>query len=401
MPVPLLATPLAAASGLLVLLGGLEIFYRTRDRATIVLLRRTSWQELPAEGAERRFGCRLEFSNRNHAYELTLKRLAGTAQILMRGGISSMVTARVCLTALNADGRRDGYWASTLVAPDGRLEVDLTVTFAGAPEELEALHAAVVGLRWEVYGRRLLEAEYSELILPLAAPRPVSIPSRERAGATLFPIATHLLGDTDDIAEVIARYTAGVGRPGDVVAVAESVVAVTQGRFRRPERIRPGFWARRLCLMVPSKGSLSSPYGMQAAMDEEGTARVVLAFFLGALGKLLGRSGWFYALAGRQANLIDDVTGTMPPYDQYVVPGPGQPDRVVEAIKARTGLEAAIVDVNDLSRALVVAATRGVDRRALAEALLDNPHGNDHQQTPIVLVRPQRAEAPPEREGVI
>ena len=30
----------------------------------------------------------------------------------------------------------------------------------------------------------------------------------------------------------------------------------------------------------------------------------------------------FYRLAGEQARLIDDITGTTPPYDQVIVLGP-------------------------------------------------------------------------------
>jgi hypothetical protein len=93
-------------------------------------------------------------------------------------------------------------------------------------------------------------------------------------------------------------------------------------------------------------------------------------------------------LAGEQARLIDDVTGTLPPYDQFIVLGPKNPQTVVDEIKAGTGLEAAIVDVNDLRRVKVLAATSGASEKLLNQALLMNPAGNASEQTPIVLIRP-------------
>jgi hypothetical protein len=91
-------------------------------------------------------------------------------------------------------------------------------------------------------------------------------------------------------------------------------------------------------------------------------------------------------LAGEQARLIDDVTGTLPPYDQFIVLGPKNPQAVVDEIKAGTGLEAAIVDVNDLRRVKVLAS--GASEKLLNQALLMNPAGNASEQTPIVLIRP-------------
>ena len=108
-----------------------------------------------------------------------------------------------------------------------------------------------------------------------------------------------------------------------------------------------------------------------------------------ALAKaFLRMPGVFYMLAGDQARLIDDVTGTLPPYDQFIVLGPKNPQTVVDEIKAGTGLEAAIVDVNDLRRVKVLASTSGVSEKLLNQALLMNPAGNAAEQTPIVLIRP-------------
>ena len=82
------------------------------------------------------------------------------------------------------------------------------------------------------------------------------------------------------------------------------------------------------------------------------------------------------------------MTGTLPPYDQFIVLGPESPQQVVDEIRRETGLEAAIVDVNDLRAVKILSATSGVDKDVLTQALIDNPAGNADEQTPLVLVRP-------------
>ena len=58
-----------------------------------------------------------------------------------------------------------------------------------------------------------------------------------------IPIRTHLIGENEDLVEVIRRYVSEILNPGDVVAVAESVVSITQGRAILPESVHPGLLA--------------------------------------------------------------------------------------------------------------------------------------------------------------
>ncbi|MDU4960156.1 MAG: coenzyme F420-0:L-glutamate ligase [Sporomusaceae bacterium] len=204
----------------------------------------------------------------------------------------------------------------------------------------------------------------------------------------LIPVRTRIMTPKDNIVDIIEQYAGADIGPYDVVSVAESVLAITQGRILEIEKMQPRFSARLLCRFVPQKGSLSSTYGMEAAMLAEGEGRVIFAFLMGVLGKLVGRSGVFYQLAGRQAALIDDVTGTMPPFDKCLVYGPERPNEVAAQIQARFGCHgAAVADVNDLKRALVVGVSAGLEPQRLAKILIDNPFGNASQQTPIVIIK--------------
>ena len=203
----------------------------------------------------------------------------------------------------------------------------------------------------------------------------------------LVPVHSRILTDKDDIVEAIAHYAGDKIGPEDIVCVAESVVAITQGHFTRPEELKPTWQARFLCRFVPAEGSMSSVYGMQAAMELEGKWKVMAAFFAGAIAKIFRKNGVFYQLA-RQASLTDDVTGTMPPFDKHIVYGPKNPNQVAEKIVQRTGSYGAVVaDVNDLKRSAVLGHSRGMDPKKIAKILIDNPFGNDSQMTPIVIIK--------------
>lgn len=205
-----------------------------------------------------------------------------------------------------------------------------------------------------------------------------------------IPLRTHLITEKDDIVEVAARYAGRIAQPGDLIVLAESVVAISQGRMFRPEEVRAGRLARLLCRYTKRHGSLTSPATMQLAMHEVGTWRILVAAAAGALGRVLRRPGYFYRVAGLPVALIDDVAGTMPPFHGHIVLGPYQADRVAQAVADRLGVDTVIVDANDLGKVDVVGASRGVPRRLIPALLTDNPCGNYEQQTPLTVVKDYR-----------
>ena len=82
----------------------------------------------------------------------------------------------------------------------------------------------------------------------------------------LVPVKTRILTEKDNIVEAIAEYADGMVGPDDIICSAESVVAITQRRFTRPEELTPSWQARLMRRFVPAEGSMASLYGMQAAM---------------------------------------------------------------------------------------------------------------------------------------
>ncbi len=207
----------------------------------------------------------------------------------------------------------------------------------------------------------------------------------------IVPVPTRILTEHDDICEAILEYGKNQIGPNDVVCVAESVVAITQGKAIRHQNIKPGIVAKTLCHFFPAVGSISGWYTMQALIDAEGTQNVLKGFVLGVLGKLRGKAGVFYETVGYQGRLIDDVTGTMPPYDKHIVYGPENPKKVAEDItEACDCYGAAVADVNDLKRSAVLGVSKGVDADKVASILIDNPFGNGSQKTPICIIKNYR-----------
>ena len=89
-------------------------------------------------------------------------------------------------------------------------------------------------------------------------------------------------------------------------------------------KFTPAGWQPACAICFCQLRSLATACGLQTLVDIVGPVRVFLAFVAGAIGKLFGQPGFFYRVAGDQARLIDDVTGTLPPYDKFIVLGPQQ-----------------------------------------------------------------------------
>ena len=306
------------------------------------------------------------------------------------------VAVRTRVTSLRKDypTRADGYWVSYVVKPasyasPSPLEFEVDVT--GPEAALDGLYGAWVEIRLDTYGFAATREQFHHVVLPLRFPDPAEVvPWREAADgrALVRTVRTHLLGPFDDPLEVVRRYALPHARPGDIVTIGETPLAVIQGRFHDPRMMAMGWPATRLAQFMSGEGSLGTAGGMQALMNEHGTMRVIGALAGGVAAKAVGKPGWFYRLAGPQARLVDDVTGTLPPYDKFIVVGPERADEVCVRIAGGTGLAAAVVDANNLGKVDVVGFSPATDLGLVCDALRANPAGNGDEGTPIVLIRP-------------
>jgi len=205
-----------------------------------------------------------------------------------------------------------------------------------------------------------------------------------------IPLKTALLVPGDDIVGVAreALDTAGLRpEPNDILVICESPLAITQGRIIDIDDVSPGVPARVLCRLFDFDSSLCNPYAFQVAVDLAGLPRIVVALLAAMPGRLLGRHGDFYRIAGRQVTWIDDIPGNLPPYTQDIVLGPDDPRGVACRVAEALGCGAAVVDANDLGRVEICGASPFIDHDFLVAAMRPNPQGNADERTPLVLVR--------------
>lgn len=205
-------------------------------------------------------------------------------------------------------------------------------------------------------------------------------------GLVAIPVRTRLIAPGDDLARLAGDAIRGIARPGDVVAIAETGVAIAQSRFIPAEYIRPSKLALVLSRHAGALATVSQPESLQLVIDQAGSRKVLYATLMHVLGRLRGKRGVFYEILGEEIAAIDGYTGTLAPYERAIVLGPADPDSVSSQLADALGVHVAIVDANDLRKAKALGASPHVDRGAVERALIGNPHGNGDEQTPIVVL---------------
>lgn len=369
----------------------LELQYRRRPGNNLELTA-GNWKLDRLSSGHYQLTGELEFINRTKALEIMLPEVWAEVKLLSTSSLEGISCSQK-LVSMHSDvpPRHDGYWDAYIVKIGKKTKIKVSVEIEG--ENLTSLQTAWIQIHYITYGPAGRIAQIRHIIHPLQYPDSSIAPKKIKVkGAEVMPIRTHLLTELDNPVDVVKRYVLPHALPGDIVAIGETPVALMQGRYRHPSVVKPGWAAKRICYYFMPTSSLATACGMQTLVDIVGPVRVVLAFVIGAIAKaVLRKPGVFYQLAGEQARLIDDVTGTLPPYDQFIVLGPENPQQVVAEIKQETGLSAAIVDVNDLKAVKILAATPGIDTSILEQALIGNPAGNADEQTPVVLIAAGRA----------
>ncbi|WP_163511303.1 hypothetical protein [Fodinicola acaciae] len=234
-----------------------------------------------------------------------------------------------------------------------------------------------------------------------------------------FPVRTELFARGDDYQKLISGYVTGFvaavradgrhtgrfERPWYLL-VSEKVVAIAQGRSYFIWDIQPNWWARTLSRFVvktPYGIGLGSPWTMQLAIQEAGLPRILVASAAGAAGKVIGRRGLFYQVAGHSVRAIDGPTEySAYPSNVSAKLAPAKPKQAATALTTavRAALREAgeeaiadklagvvIIDANDIGRNVLGSAADRPD--AFFEKLFaDNPLGQGSEQTPLAVAVP-------------
>ena len=381
----LLIAPLALGLGVT----WLELRHRLRP-ASPLRLTPSDWS-VERDGDTLRVTGWLEISNPHRRMEVFVPELRVDPVLLGQADPTGLqVTTRIEARHPDEESRPDGYWAAYIVKGRCSTRARVSITVSG-PDAWSIVDSLWVDVHWVNYGPFGRLSRQQGVLVPLRRPDPLSSEQADFVAGDrcqVLPLRTHLLGPLDEPVAVLRRYAADLAQPGDVITLGETPLAVMQGRYRHPSEVEPGLVARLACRVFHPTSSLATACGMQTLIDLVGPTRVISAWIGGLLLKLVGIPGGFYRLAGDQARLIDDITGTTPPYDQTIVLGPDRSEAFCRDAAAALGVAVAIVDVNDLGRVKVLASSDGCDEELLVRALKPNPAGNANQRTPVVLVRP-------------
>lgn len=204
-------------------------------------------------------------------------------------------------------------------------------------------------------------------------------------------IKTHVITNDDNIVDVAEKYAKPLAEPGDTLVISEKAVACTQGRAIPLTDIKPrklAYFLSKHVTKTPVGIGLGMPETMEMALRECGTPRILFAASVSVIGKLLGKSGWFYIVAGDRARSIDGPCHyTLPPYNKYVVLGPRDPARVSDEIADRIKINVAIIDANDLGCVILGSSKNAPSNETLCKILKDNPLGQTNEQTPMGIIR--------------
>jgi len=208
---------------------------------------------------------------------------------------------------------------------------------------------------------------------------------------TLIPIKTKLITEKDNIENVIETFAENFLHKGDIMVIAESALAITQGRAIPENRIHVGFVARilwRFVAKVPYGIGLRSPESMQCAINESGALRILIAAIFSGITKPFGIHGIFYKIAGKQAAMIDAAhTTPVEPFDKCVILGPDKPDSVSQKLKKQFGVEFAIMDINDIGGSWIIGNSGAIPVKNLEQIMKINPLGQGNEMTPLCIVR--------------
>ncbi len=331
----------------------------------------------------------LRISNPKSNKEIMISDLKVNPRILLKKSYSKFFLD-TSIKAINQDlpNRNDNYWQACIVKSHDSLTVlvDITLTNQSESFQIQDIDCLWVDINWSNYGPFGRINRIDGFALPLL-PNINNTPKASDSNKITLPIKTHILGVLDNPIEVIKRYALDHMNNQDILTIGETPLAIMQGRYVHPNNIKTTLLSRFLCYYFHPTSSLATATGMQVLINSSGPSRVLLSWLFGGFLKLFKLKGFFYRLAGSQARLIDDITGTTPPYDKTIVLGPINTFEFCQKVSTELGIHVAVVDVNDLGRVKVLASSEGCNNQILYSALLDNPAGNGEQSTPLVIVR--------------
>lgn len=205
-------------------------------------------------------------------------------------------------------------------------------------------------------------------------------------------IKTRFIKQGESYIDIFKEYVSPIYKEGDIVSSSEKIIALCQNRIVKREDVKIGFWAKFLSKFA-SKTEAGVGVGetikMQYAIDTVGLTRVLWASIASAGTKLFGKRGVFYEIVGQEVSGLDGFYNHV--WEEYGDIGiriPDNPSGVCNEIKDKLGISCMIVDANDLGQEVLGHSSDiQFSDEELKELIKDNPSGQGHELTPIILIR--------------
>ena len=214
-------------------------------------------------------------------------------------------------------------------------------------------------------------------------------------------IQTHFVQIGENYIDLVKRYVAPLYQEGDILSISEKIVALCQKRVVYKKDMRLSWLAKFLSKFAMHSEAgigVDSPWKMQFAIDHCGALKVIWAAICAGVGKLFGKHGIFYDMVGQEITGLDGFYDhVFDVYGQFGIRIPENPGKVCDEIEAATGVQAMIVDANDLNvEILGKASSVTLDDETLKGLIRDNPAGQSRELTPFILIREVKEERAPE-----
>ena len=283
----------------------------------------------------------------------------------------------------------NNYWPTTIIKANSELLIQVILKFKNndLKNKIKYIWLKVF---WENYGHFGITKKQDGLLVNLNRHNQnkkelTQIPLKKDYIA--IAVKTDLLGSFDNPIETVVNYCKDVTKKNDILTIGETPLAIMQGRYIAPQNLEYNIFSKILCYFFHPTSSLATACGMQLLIDKIGVTRITFSLIMGFLFKCIGVKGIFYRLTGFESSLIDDISGTVIPYDKSIVMGPIMTKLFCDKLSKQLEVEVAVVDVNDLGGVKILASSNKSVNNILKDILKVNPAGNSDEKTPIVLIR--------------
>ena len=289
----------------------------------------------------------------------------------------------------NKEKNLNNYWPTTIIKTNSELFIRVIYKFTNNNLR-KKIKYVWLKVFWDNYGHFGIKKRKDCFLINLdgqkRGPKEIfEIPINNKYKS--LAIKTDLLGSFDNPVNTVIENCKGIVEKNDILTIGESPLAIMQNRYISPQNLEYSFFAKALCYFFHPTSSLATACGMQLLINKIGITRITFSLIVGFLFKLVGLKGIFYRLTGSESSLIDDISGTVTPYDKSIVMGPLNADLFCNEVSKYLNIDVAVVDVNDLGGVKILASSNKTVNKILQKNLISNPAGNGDEKTPIVLIR--------------